>query len=142
MVNSWKLILNVLWLRVLWRISHWTTMRVECDRTHNDDESIIRLCVVLCKWKCLLRNHMGGYTSKTIFHARINNATNGKTVTLTTNSANSRSNSVFSGMGRVGVILCNVKVPELSTTTYVISGGSSSWKIRNFLKICLFSISL
>lgn len=52
-------------------------------------------------------------------------------ITLTTSSANSRSSSHFSGMGNVGVTVCSVSVPELSTTQYVISGGSSSWKIEN-----------
>lgn len=41
------------------RISHWTTMRVECDRTHCDDESMMSVrSLRKRRGKCLLRNHI------------------------------------------------------------------------------------
>lgn len=51
------------------RISHCTTMRVECNRTHRDDESMMFVrSLRKRRGKCLLRNHITA--AKTIFHAR------------------------------------------------------------------------
>lgn len=48
----------------------------------------------------------------------------------TRNSANTVFSSSSGGIGCVGVIVCNVRAPALSTTQYVISGGSSSYKVN------------
>ena len=49
-------------------------------------------------------------------------------IILTTSSENLALSSSWSGMGRAGTTACKLRVPAPSTTQYVISGGSSSFR--------------